>query len=494
MAQGQPSNKEKEEKKGITIKKEQDMAEWYEQVCLKSEIADFGPVKGTMIIRPNGYAIWQQIQDYFNENIIKPHKVRNAYFPLFIPESFFKKESKHAEGFSPEVAWLDPKLTGDEKVAVRPTSETIMYDAYSKWIRSHKDLPLRINQWCNVVRWETQATKLFLRSREFLWQEGHCVYETEKQCDQENVSIIKDYAKLCEDLLAIPVLIGKKTEKEKFAGAKSTYTIEGFMPDGKALQMGTAHNLGQGFAKAFNINFLGKDKKSHLPWQSSWGVSTRLIGGLIMSHSDNKGLVLPPNIAENKLAIVPIIIGKDSAKTNKVLKKAKELNKQLQEFNPIMDDRTEYSPGYKFNELELQGIPLRIEIGPRDLANNQIIIARRDTGDKQTLKINKNLNKEINTLLDNMQSSLLQAAKKRLKASIQTTSTWEDFQEAIKNNKLAYAHFCGNPRCEDNIKAKAKGASSRCYPLTSNNKPTKSGKCILCGKKSEGMIYFSRSY
>ncbi|MBM3247668.1 proline--tRNA ligase, partial [Candidatus Pacearchaeota archaeon] len=359
-----------EKDKGITVTKEQDMPTWYEQVCLKAEIADFGPVKGTMVIRPNGYAIWQAIQDYFNANIVKPNNVRNAYFPLFIPESFFKKESEHAQGFSPEVAWLDTSVSGEgERIAIRPTSETIMYDSYSKWIRSYKDLPLKINQWCNVVRWETQATKLFLRSREFLWQEGHCVYETEKECEEDTINYIKLYQKLCKELLALPTMIGQKTEKEKFAGAKATYAIEGFMPDGKALQCGTSHNLGQGFAKAFNISFLGKDEKQHLPWQNSWGLSTRLLGGTIMTHSDNKGLVLPPKAAENKLVIVPIIIAKNQAP----LKKAKELAKQLQEFNPIIDEREGYSAGYKFSEWEMRGIPLRIEIGPRDLEENKIV-------------------------------------------------------------------------------------------------------------------------
>src|SRR3989338_5172953 len=264
-----------EEKKdiGITVKKQDDLPEWYEQVCLKAELAEFSPVKGCMVIRPNGYAIWEAVQAYFNANIIKPMGVKNAYFPLFIPESFFHKEAEHAEGFSPEVAWLDKEITGEgERLAVRPTSETIMYDSYSRWIRSHKDLPLRINQWCNVVRWETQATKLFLRSREFLWQEGHCVYETAEECEKETINYLHLYEKMCEELLALPVLAGKKSEKEKFAGAVSTYSIEGFMPDGKALQCGTSHFLGQNFAKSFGISFIGTDEEPHMPHQTSWGI------------------------------------------------------------------------------------------------------------------------------------------------------------------------------------------------------------------------------
>ncbi|HME87107.1 MAG TPA: aminoacyl--tRNA ligase-related protein, partial [Candidatus Nanoarchaeia archaeon] len=270
----------------LTAKKEENMPEWYQQVCLKAELADFAPVKGCFILRPNGYSIWQSIQTYFDQHINKATGVKNAYFPLFIPERFFTKEKEHAEKLSIEVAWLDKDVTGEgDRLAVRPTSETIMYDSYSQWIRSYRDLPLKINQWCNVVRWETEATKLFLRSREFLWQEGHCVYETEQECAQETLNYIKLYGMLCKDLLALPVIIGRKTDKEKFAGADYTYTIEGFMPDGKALQAGTSHMLGQRFARAFNIKFLGKDEKEHLPWQNSWGLSTRLIGAMVMTHA-----------------------------------------------------------------------------------------------------------------------------------------------------------------------------------------------------------------
>jgi len=291
---------------GITTKKEDDMADWYSQVVLKAQVADHSPVKGTMIIRPYGYAIWQNIVNFLDGNI-KKRGVENAYFPSFIPESFFKKEAEHAEGFAPEVAWVANKDESGEKLALRPTSETIMYHSYARWIRSWRDLPLRINQWCNIIRWEVKDVKMFLRSREFLWQEGHCVYRTEDECNKETLLYLEEYRKVVEDLLAVPVLTGMKTDKERFAGALRTYTLEGFMPDGKALQMGTSHDLGQGFAKAFGIKYADEDEKVQVPWQNSWGLSTRTVGAVIMMHSDNKGLVLPPNVAPIKAVVIPII-------------------------------------------------------------------------------------------------------------------------------------------------------------------------------------------
>ncbi len=474
---------------GITVKKNQDTSAWYEQVCLKAEIAEFGPTKGTIIIRPNGYAIWQAIQDYFNKNIVNTTGARNAYFPLFIPESFFKKEAQHAKGFSPEVAWIDKAVSGEgERIAIRPTSETIMYDAYSKWIRSYKDLPLKINQWCNVVRWETKATRLFLRSREFLWQEGHCVYETEKECVEDTINYIKLYSALCKDLLALPVLVGAKTEKEKFPGAITTYAIEAFMPDGKALQCGTSHNLGQGFAKSFGISFLGRDEKTKIPWQNSWGISTRLIGAAIMTHSDDKGLILPPKIAENKAVIIPIIIGESSG----VIKKAEQIQKQLKEFNPVLDSRKEHAPGYKFNEWELKGIPLRIEIGPRDLKKNSVVIARRDTGEKQEAKIDSKLSKKVQSILDSMQEDLLKKAEKFLRDSTVEAENWKDFEKALNEKKLVLTNFCGEEKCEDWIKDKTGGATSRCIPFNKNLK--KGAKCVQCRKQAKCVIYFSKAY
>jgi prolyl-tRNA synthetase len=496
MFMAKETTKEKENVKakekddiGITIKKESDMPEWYAQVCQKAELADYSSVKGCMIIRPNGYAIWQAIQDFFNLHIVKATGVRNAYFPLFIPESFFTKESEHAEGFKPEVAWIDKDVTGDgERLAVRPTSETIMYDSYSGWIRSHRDLPLKINQWCNVVRWETQATKLFLRSREFLWQEGHCVYETEDECRKETINYIRLYAKLCEELLALPVIIGRKTENEKFAGAVATYSIEALMPDGKALQCGTSHELGQGFAKAFGISYSGRDEKQHLPWQNSWGLSTRLIGGLVMTHSDNKGLVLPPGTAEYKAVIVPIKIGKDA---DKVIEKAKELKATLSVFNVILDDREEYTPGWKYNEWELKGIPIRIEIGPRDLEKEQVVFVRRDTGVKSFVKI-ADIKEEFSKLLADIHESLLKKAKDFLNGNIVTTDDLDLFIKAIADKKMVKAAFCGESYCEDSIKDKSGGASPRCIPF--DEKIAHGDKCIFCGKEARFVTYFARSY
>src|SRR3989338_1917254 len=395
---------------GITVKKSEDFSEWYTQVIQKAELADYSPVKGFMIIKPNAYSIWESIQNYFNDRL-KKLEVRNAYFPLLIPESFFKKESEHAKGFTPEVAWIENKDDEGERLAIRPTSETIMYDSYSKWVRSWRDLPLRINQWCNVVRWETKTTRLFLRTREFLWQEGHCVYETKEDCDKETLIYLEEYEKLCKELLAIPVIKGKKTEKEKFAGALYTTTIESLMPDGRSLQCGTSHNLGQDFAKSFKISFLGRNEKPQIPWQNSWCISTRLIGALVMVHGDDKGLVLPPNVAYNKVVIIPIVF-----EDNKdiILREAKKIFNSLKIYNPILDDRDSYSAGWKFNDWELKGIPVRIEIGPKDIKLKQVVVVRRDTNKKEFIKITK-LKNRIKDLLNEIQEDMYTKAKIGLK-------------------------------------------------------------------------------
>jgi len=476
-----------EEKKGITVKKDKDFSEWYTQVVQKAELADYAPVKGFMIIRPNAYALWEKVMEYFNK-VIKKHGVRNAYFPLLIPESFFKKESEHAEGFEPELAWVTRTDEEDtERLAIRPTSETIMYDSYSKWIRSHRDLPLRINQWCNVLRWEVKQTKPFLRTREFLWQEGHCVYETKEECDKEVKWVLDEYRKLCEELLAIPVIPGKKTKSETFAGAYYTLTVESFMPDGKAIQMGTSHNLGQDFAKAFDISFLGKDEKPNTPWQSSWGFSTRLIGALIMMHGDDNGLIIPPKVAENKLVIVPIYF-KDKKLVNK---KAKELAKKLGKYNPILDDRDEYKPGFKYNEWELKGIPLRVEIGPKDIKKNQVVLVRRDTGEKVSVK-NSKLNEMIDETLDKIQESLYIKAKKILEKGKEKASKWNEFVKKIKDKKLVLAASCLEQECEDMIKDETEGATARCIPF--EQKGIEGQKCIKCGKEAKAWVYFNNGY
>ncbi|MFC1728113.1 proline--tRNA ligase [Nanoarchaeota archaeon] len=473
------------ESMGIKVKKADDMPSWYGEVCIKAELADYAPTKGCMIIRPRGYAIWQNIQDIFNKRL-KELNVENAYFPLFIPESFFKKEKEHAEGFNPEVAWVEQRDPKEERIAVRPTSETIMYDSYSRWIRSYRDLPLRINQWCNIVRWETEATKLFLRSREFLWQEGHCVYETEEECDKEARDMLEEYRKLVEDNLALPLLLGRKTEKEKFAGAKTTYTIEAFMPDGKALQCGTSHNLGQTFSNAFNISFTDKNEKKQKPWQNSWGVSTRLIGGMVMTHSDDKGLIIPPKIASVKAVIVPIFFEKTKAK---VLSEAKKIQKMIDD--SILDDREEYSAGWRFSDWELKGVPVRIELGPKDLEKDQVIVARRDNGEKIPVKISK-LKEELPKILDDIQNNLFNKAKKFLKSSIIEVKTVQEMKKAADDGKLSLAPFCGGTGCEEWINEKTAGVTPRVIPF--NDKLKKGSKCIHCEKEAEYNVYFSRAY
>lgn len=471
---------------GITVKKEDDMSEWYNQVVEKAELADFSDVKGCIILRPNGYAIWENIQKYFDERI-KGLGVRNAYFPVFIPEHYFKMEAEHAEGFTPEVAWVTHagETPLEEKLAIRPTSETIMYASYAKWIRSHRELPLRINQWCNVVRWETKATRPFLRSREFLWQEGHCVYETEDECDSEAKAMLNEYKVLCETLLAVPVLAGVKTEKEKFAGAKFTYTVEALMPDGKALQCGTSHNLGQGFAKSFNIRFKGKDNKIHVPWQNSWGFSTRLLGAIIMVHGDDKGLVLPPKLAPLQTVIVPILF--DESK-KKVLKRAWEVREML-EFSCEVDEREEQTPGAKFNEWEMKGVPFRIEIGPKDLEKDQVVVVRRDTGKKEFVQISE-LNKFLTKSVEDMQKALYTKAKKFYDDSIVEVNDIDAMASAIKGKKMVKAEWCGSIECEDWIKDKTDGATSRLISFDEKAK----GKCVQCSKKSKHLVYWSKTY
>jgi prolyl-tRNA synthetase len=477
-------NNKKESQEGITVKKHDDMPEWYNQVVANAELADFYEVQGFMTIRPNGYAIWEKIQEYFNQRI-KALGVKNAYFPLLIPESFFHKEAEHAEGFSPEVAWVENKGEG-ERLAIRPTSETVMYSMYSKWVRSHRDLPLRINQWCNVLRWEVSQTKLFLRSREFLWQEGHCVYTTEEECNKETQIILNEYKKLSEELLGIPVLTGPKTEKEKFPGALTTYTMEGFMPDGKALQMGTSHDLGQGFAKAFNIKYVGEDEKKHIPWQNSWGFSTRLIGGIIMTHGDDKGLVLPPKVAPIQFVIVPIIFKKGK---EEVMAKVKQIANALKSYDVHVDDREGYSPGWKYNEWEMKGIPVRVEVGPKDVEKGQCVFVRRDTGEKVFVK-DKDISKQAKEVLDQIQKNLLDSALKRRKESMVTVENWDDFNKAIKERKLVRAPICGEPECEDSIKEKTGGANSRCIDTSESIDK----ECIHCKKKAKNYIYFAKSY
>ena len=473
---------EKDEK-GLKVKKSDDLSEWYTQVVQKAELADYSPIKGFMVIRPNAYAIWEKIQEEFNK-VLDKKKVRNAYFPLLIPDSFFKKEAKHAEGFAPELAYVEGREEG-EKLALRPTSETIMYDSYSKWIRSWRDLPFKLNQWCNVIRWEVKQTKPFLRTREFLWQEGHCVFENEKDADRDMNEMIGEYQKLIGELLAVPTFIGRKSEKEKFPGAQTTMTIEALMSDGKALQCGTSHNLGQGFAKVFNVKFLDKDEKEKYGWQTSWGFSTRLIGALIMVHGDDKGLVLPPKVAENKVVIVPILF-EDSKK--KVLGKAGVIAKKLKEYNCILDDREEYKPGYKFNEWEMKGIPVRVEIGPKDLEKDTVVLVRRDTGDKKVIKIN-DVDKEVDKALVDIQRNLFEKAKKFLDSRIDSAKDMAELNKKLKSGKIVKVYMKNDVGVEDLIKDETGGATSRII-----EEVEEAGNCIKSGEKVNTLGYISKSY
>lgn len=476
---------------GITVKKSEDFSEWYTQVVLKSGLADYAPVKGCMIFRENSYAIWERIQELFNQKI-KATGHRNVYFPLFIPEGLLKKESEHFAGFVPEVAWVtqggDSPL--EEKLAIRPTSETVMYATFAKWIRSWRDLPIKINQWCNIVRWETKATKLFLRTREFLWQEGHTVHATRQEADNEAIDILNEYKDIMETYLAIPVLAGKKTELEKFAGALYTLTLEAMMPDGKALQMGTSHQLGQNFSKVFNIKFLDENEKEQEVWQTSWGFSTRMIGALIMLHGDDKGLVLPPKVAPTQAVIIPIPY--KNIDTDLISTKAKDLHEKLQKngTSTILDDRAEYTPGWKFNEWELKGVPLRIEIGPRDVKQKQVVLVRRDTSQKVAIEEEKAVD-AVTSMLEDIQNSLFRKAKESLENSITTVKTYDEFKNTLKNKGgFIKASWCSKTECEEKIKEET-GATIRLIPF---EKERASSKCLYCGQEGKEVAYFARSY
>jgi len=476
---------------GVTVKKSEDFSDWYTQVVTRSELADYAPIKGCIIFREYSYAIWEKIQDFFNKRI-KETGHSNAYFPMFIPERLLKKEAEHFKGFVPECAWItfggDRKLK--ERLAVRPTSETIIYVMFKKWIKSWRDLPIKLNQWCNIVRWETKATKPFLRTREFLWQEGHTAHATEEEADKEVTDILMIYKDLMENYLAIPVLVGKKTESEKFAGALYTTTLEALMPDGRALQMGTSHNLGQNFSKAFGIKFIGEDEKEHYVWQTSWGVSTRLIGALVMVHGDDKGLVLPPREAPFQVVIIPIFY--KEIERESILSKAREVSKKLKENGvaTILDDRMEYTPGWKFNEWELKGVPIRIEIGPRDIQKKQVVAARRDTFERFEVKEEELVGKIIE-MLEDVQNNLLNRAKKHLEDHITTVRTYSEFKRALRKRRgFIKACWCSNQKCEERIKEET-GATIRVVPFI---KEEPFSNCVHCGMEAKEVVFFARAY
>ena len=460
--------------------------QWYTDIVLKAELADYTDVKGFIAIRPYGYEIWENIQKYVDEKF-KKHGVKNISMPILIPEKLLNKEKQHVEGFAPEVAWVT--IGGgeelEERLCVRPTSETIFSTMYSKWLNSWRDLPFLYNQWCNVLRWEKE-TRPFLRSREFLWQEGHTIHETEKEAKDFTLDMLDVYADVVENLLAIPVLKGKKTEKEKFAGAESTYTIETLMHDGRALQGGTSHYFGQNFTKPFDIKFQNRKGEQEYAYQTSWGISTRLIGAVIMAHGDNRGLKLPPLVAPIQAVIVPIAQQKEG-----VLDEAYKLKNRLNERIRIkLDDRDNYSVGYKFNEWEMKGVPIRIEIGPKDIEKREAILVRRDTSEKIQVKL-EDIETKIDEMLKNIQVNMFNICKKRMEEKTTIATNIEELKKNLEENQgFVKSMWCGNQECEDKVK-EITGAPSRCIPFEQEHL---SDVCVCCGRPAKTMIVWGRQY
>ena len=487
--------------KGVTPKSEA-YSKWYTDIITKAQLADYGPVKGTMVIRPYGYGIWETVQSAFDKEFKNTGHV-NAYFPLFIPKSFLSKEAEHVEGFAKECAvvthsrlkatddgkavTVDPESKLEEEIIVRPTSETVIWSMYKKWITSYRDLPILINQWANVVRWEMR-TRLFLRTSEFLWQEGHTAHATEDEAKEETLKILDIYKKVLQDILAIPVLTGLKSESEKFAGAVETYCIEAMMGDKKALQAGTSHYLGQNFAKAFDVTFQTEDNTEELVYATSWGVSTRLIGALIMVHGDDKGLRLPPKVAPTQVVIVPII-RKDS-NPDDIHNYINSLTSTLKDNNIRInvDMREKLSPGHKFNEWEMKGIPIRVEVGPRDMENQELVICRRDENTKQTVNINDASNVIIE-LLDSIQSNLFNQAQSFMDSHTVNVNTWDEFKENI-NNGFVICGWDGQSESESKIKNETK-ATIRCLPFEQN---IDNLQCVYSGNKAKYVAVFSKAY
>ena len=463
---------------------ETDFAQWYTDVVKKAELIDYSSVKGCMAIKPAGYAIWENIQSELDRRF-KEVGVENVYMPMFIPESLLQKEKDHVEGFAPEVAWvthggLEPL---QERLCVRPTSETLFCDFYSRDIQSYRDLPRLYNQWCSVVRWE-KTTRPFLRSREFLWQEGHTAHATAEEAQERTEQMLHLYADFCEEILAMPVVRGQKTDKEKFAGAEATYTIEALMHDGKALQSGTSHNFGSGFAKAFEIQYSDKENKLQYVHQTSWGMTTRLIGAIIMVHGDDNGLVLPPRIAPIQVVIVPVQQQKEG-----VLDKAFELKQVLSNYKVKVDD-SDKSPGWKFSESEMRGIPVRVEIGPRDISENQAVLVRRDTHEKITVSLDE-LNAKVGELLEAIQKDMLERARAHRDSHTYEATDMDAFVKTVEEKPgFVKAMWCGSQECEDKIK-EITGATSRCMPFKQERL---ADTCVCCGKPAVKMVYWGRAY
>lgn len=465
---------------------EENFAKWYTDIVIKADLADYTDTKGCIAIKPYGYAIWENIQKYADKKF-KESGVKNIYLPVLIPESLLNKEQDHVEGFAPEVAWvtMGGQEVLEERLCIRPTSETMFSTLYSKWAKSWRDLPMVYNQWCNVLRWEKE-TRPFLRSREFLWQEGHTVHSTPQEAKERTIQMLNIYADVIENLLAIPTIKGKKTEKEKFAGAEDTYTVETLMHDGRALQAGTSHYFGQNFSKPFNIKFQNKEGKEEYAYQTSWGISTRLIGATIMAHGDNRGLKLPPKVAPIQAVIVPIAMQKQEVK-----EKVEKLSKLLGEKYRIeCDTRESYTPGYKFNEWEMKGVPVRIEIGPRDIEKGECIFVRRDTFEKITVKLEE-IETKLGEVLENIQENMYNECKKNMEKRTSIAENLNEFVEKINTNQgFIETMWCGKQECEDKIK-ELTGAHSRCMPV---NQKQIGNKCVCCGAPAKIFMIWGRQY
>ncbi|MDR1913369.1 MAG: proline--tRNA ligase [Clostridiales bacterium] len=464
---------------------EDDFAQWYTDVVKKADLADYSDVGGCIVFRPYGYAVWELMQKGLDARF-KESGHENVYMPLMIPESLLQKEKDHVEGFAPEVAWVtqggSEKLT--EKYCIRPTSETLFCSHYANLIHSWRDLPVLYNQWCSVVRWE-KTTRPFLRTREFLWQEGHTAHATEEEAQAETIRMLNIYEEFCVNELAIPVIKGRKSDSEKFAGANATYSIESLMSDGRALQSATSHNFGDGFAKAFDIQYTDKNNQLRYVHQTSWGFTTRMIGGIIMVHGDNSGLILPPGVSPVQVIIIPIAAHKPG-----VLDKAEELRKLLALDIRVKMDTTDKSPGWKFSEYEMKGVPIRLELGPKDIEKNQCVLVRRDTGEKQAIDL-RELKSTVNRLLNEIQTNMLEKAKSHMESRTFSAKSLDEMSQILNTNQgFVKAMWCGSESCEDLVKERT-GATSRNIPFEQEHI---SDTCVACGEKAEHMVYWARAY
>ena len=485
---------QKQDDKKVTPRSE-DFAAWYNDICLRAELADYSPVRGCIVFRPDGFAIWEALRDELDKRI-KKTGARNAYFPLFIPKSFLEKEAQHVEGFAPEVAVVThgggKEL--EEPLIVRPTSETIINHMFSQWIRSHRDLPMMLNQWANVVRWEMR-TRMFLRTTEFLWQEGHTAHATREEAERETLTILELYRKFVEEFLAIPLIVGRKSAAERFPGAVETYAIEGLMGDGRALQCGTSHFLGQNFSKSFETRYLDDQNQMQFVWQTSWGVSTRLLGAIVMAHGDDQGLRLPPAVASTQAVIVPI--WRKPEEGEKVMAAARAMFDSLEQANirVRLDTREGLTPGFKFNDWEMRGVPVRIEIGPRDVASGEAVLARRDKSgpDAKSKASMTTIAETVSAMLATIQASLYTQAKTAMVANTREFDDYDAFKKHMEGEGgggFADLYWCGNPACETRIREETK-ATCRAIPLEQDTQP---GKCLVCGESATERAFFAKSY